>query len=330
MKETKNWIPLNNSTSQNEYLNFLSTTDSYNYKFWIRIVEILNQMIGLISVETEHVYLKKRLNSMFECCYLNGMVGITAKDGKIQLWTIAGNIKYDINGDVEYVDVLPYINMNYNNINYKDLKRYRVSGKDIIIAKANPQAYNIFFLWREIIKDNLELLEIYLTNSRLNVKKFNLIVNNESSAISKEEIQSIMDPSKPFITTINPITRINKDGLSDVAGEQNIIQPLILNDNNYYFSDVVNHWVFETNLMGLFADEYHKKERSTTGENENTQANTIILHDVLLREWERVAIEFKEKFNIDVKFYKTMILTADTNNKEGDNNEENKTKGNTN
>lgn len=321
----KEYIPLNNSTAENEYLKWLSESEnSDNHKYWIRLIEILNQMIGLISVETDYVYLHKRLNSMFECCYLNGMVGITAKDNKIQLWSIAGEIKYDLNGDVEYVDVLPYISMSYNNINYKNLKRYRIQGKDIIIAKANPQGYNLYFLWNRIIKDNLELLDIYLTNARLNVKKFNYIVNNESDSITNKEIETILDPKIPFIKTINPISRIGKDDLSKVAGEQNVLQPLIVNDNNYYFTDVVNHWIFETNLMGLFADEYHKKERNTAGENENSQANTIILHDVLLREWEKVSLEFKEKFNIDVKFYKTMILTADSNSEGEKENEETK------
>lgn len=66
--------------------------------------------------------------------------------------------------------------------------------------------------------------------------------------------------------------------------------------------------------MGLFADEYHKKERNTKGENEFTQANTILLHNVILREFKKVEDEIKEKFNIKIEFYKTMELTVESNN----------------
>ena len=110
--------------------------------------------------------------------------------------------------------------------------------------------------------------------------------------------------------------------IREASGEQNILSPLELSNGGYHFEDVVNHWVFESNLMGLFADEYHKKERNTQGENEFTQANTVLLHNVILREFKKAEKEIKEKFNINVEFYKTMELTVeDNNNKEGEDNE---------
>ena len=321
-KQLRN-TPLNSSTWNTYEIDTLNAFDNINTnsnsRRFQRYIQVLNQMIGLISVKGDK-YFEKRQNELMSCVFTNGQGVITYIDNKLQIWSVAGDIKYDINGDVEYVDVIPYVSL-YNNAK-TDIKKRRFSGNKCVIIKANPHGFSLWFLWNQIITDNIELMEIYLTNAKLNVKKLQYIVNNESVSIADEEIKSILDYKSPVLKTINPITKMKSGDIREASGEQNILSPLELSNGGYHFEDVVNHWVFESNLMGLFADEYHKKERNTQGENEFTQANTVLLHNVILREFKKAEKEIKEKFNINVEFYKTMELTVeDNNNKEGEDNE---------
>ena len=321
-KQLRN-TPLNSSTWNTYEIDTLNAFDNNssnsNGRKFQRYIQVLNQMIGLISVKGDK-YFEKRQNELMSCVFTNGQAVITYIDNKLQIWSVAGDIKYDINGDVEYVDVIPYVSL-YNNAK-TDIKKRRFSGNNCVIIKANPHGFSLWFLWNQIISDNIELMEIYLTNAKLNVKKLQYIVNNESVSIADEEIKSILDYKSPVLKTINPITKMKSGDIREASGEQNTLTPLELSNGSYHFEDVVNHWVFESNLMGLFADEYHKKERNTEGENEFTQANTILLHNVILREFKKAEKEIKEKFNINVEFYKTMELTVENNNnKEGQDNE---------
>ena len=317
-KQLRN-TPLNSSTWNTYEIDTLNAFDNSNTnsngRRFQRYIQVLNQMIGLISVKGDK-YFEKRQNDLMSCVFTNGQGVITYIDNKLQIWSVAGDIKYDINGDIEYVDVIPYVSL-YNN-SKTDIKKRRFSGNNCVIIKANPHGFSLWFLWNQIITDNIELMEIYLTNAKLNVKKLQYIVNNESVSIADEEIKSILDYKSPVLKTINPITKMKSGDIREASGEQNTLTPLELSNGSYHFEDVVNHWVFESNLMGLFADEYHKKERNTQGENEFTQANTVLLHNVILREFKKAEKEIKEKFNINVEFYKTMELTVeDNNNKEG-------------
>lgn len=322
-KQLRN-TPLNNSTWNTYEIDTLNAFDNNssnsNGRKFQRYIQVLNQMIGLISVKGDK-YFEKRQNELMSCVFTNGQAVITYIDNKLQIWSVAGDIKYDINGEVEYVDVIPYVSL-YNNAK-TDIKKRRFSGNSCVIIKANPHGFSLWFLWNQIISDNIELMEIYLTNAKLNVKKLQYIVNNESVSIADEEIKSILDYKSPVLKTINPITKMKSGDIREASGEQNTLTPLELSNGSYHFEDVVNHWVFESNLMGLFADEYHKKERNTEGENEFTQANTVLLHNVILREFKKAEKEIKEKFNINVEFYKTMELTVENNNnnKEGKDNE---------
>lgn len=322
-KQLRN-TPLNSSTWNTYEIDTLNAFDNSsnnsNGRKFQRYIQVLNQMIGLISVKGDK-YFEKRQNDLMSCVFTNGQGVITYIDNKLQIWSVAGDIKYDINGDIEYVDVVPYVSL-YNNAK-TDIKKRRFSGNKCVIIKANPHGFSLWFLWNQIISDNIELMEIYLTNAKLNVKKLQYVVNNESVSIADEEIKSILDYKSPVLKTINPITKMKSGDIREASGEQNILSPLELSNGGYHFEDVVNHWVFESNLMGLFADEYHKKERNTQGENEFTQANTVLLHNVILREFKKAEKEIKEKFNINVEFYKTMELTVEdnNNNKEGEDNE---------
>lgn len=312
------YIPVQAYTKQQE-LNFKS--NGYNSRKFHRFIQILNQYIGLLKVEGNDEFIRRQ-NTLFECCYLNGKVVLTFIKNKLQIWSPI-NIKYDINGEIESVSVLPYISYAYNQINSQELKEYRFRGDECVVIQANPQGYGLWFLWNQIINDNLELFDIYMMNAKLNVKKLMYVVNNESDEITDMELESITSPDSPIVKVINPISQIGagENKIDKLSMEQNQLLPLDLSAGNYSFDDVMNHWIFELNLMGLFADEYHKKERNTEGENEFTQANTIILHDVLLREFKAKEKEINSKFRINVKFSKTIELKADTNNSEETNNE---------
>lgn len=288
---------------------------------WQRYLQVLQQLIGLISVKGNDDF-ENRQNLIFECCYANGGVVLSFKGGRLQIWTIAGELKFDINGDVEYVDVLPFVGIGYTG--YIKQKKLRLKGDDCVYIKSEPFGLSLWVLWWRIIKDNVQLMNIYLTNAKLNVKKLQWIINNDSEDITEEEIESMLDPETPFIKTLNPITKAITGNVRAASGEQNVIQALPLSSGDYNFEDVVNHWIFETNLMGLFADEYKKKERNTTGENEFTQANTILIHEVFLRGFKRAEKEIKTKFGIDVEFYKTFELSVedkDSESMEGDQDE---------
>lgn len=311
-------IPMDSATFRNMDLNAIVNFDcgSNGNRKYHRYIQVLNQMIGIISLKGNEAF-EKRQNDLFNCVYTNGMCVITFFDNKLQIWVVSGEIKFDINGDIEYVEVTPYIPMyNYGKVN---IEKRRFTNKNCVLIKANPHAYSLWFLWNQTISDNVELMEIYLTNAKLNVKKLQYIINNESESIADEEIESITDYHSPVLKTINPITRLRSGDIREISGEQNILMPLELSNGGYNFDDVCNHWIFETNMAGLFADEYHKKERNTEGENEFTQANTIVLHEVILREFKRAEKEIKEKFNVDIEFYKTMKLSTDNNEKEKNN-----------
>lgn len=313
-------IPLNSSTFQNyeiAALDMLDNSCNTSRKFQ-RYIQVLNQMVGLISVRGNDDFIRRQ-NDLMCCLYKNGLCVITFIDNKLQIWTISGAVKYDINGNVEYVEVIPYVPLSTNGI--MPIERQRFYKGSFVLLRANPNGFSLWFLWNQIINDNVELMEIYLTNAKLNVKKLQYVVNNDSESIVSEEIKSIIDYKSPVLKTINPITKLKTGDIREASGEQNVLMPLDLSNGGYHFDDVVNHWVFESNLMGLFADEYHKKERNTQGENEFTQANTIVLHEVILREFKRAEVDIKEAFGIDVEFYKTMELSSENNNQEQNNKE---------
>ncbi len=325
-------IPLNSSTIakwEMEQLNDFnkdSCVGSKNARRFSRYIQVLNQLIGLISVKGNEDF-ENRQNQIFECCYINGKVVLTFIKGRLQIWNIAGELKYDINGDIEYVDVLPYTQFGVGSINTGKMKKRRFTGDKVVLIKANPQAFSLWFLWRTIIEDNVDLMGIYLMNSKLNIKKFQWIINNESESIADEEIEEMLNWESPVVKTLNPIVKIAQGDTRAAAGEQNELRPLDISSGDYDFADVVNHWIFETNLMGLFADEYHKKERNTAGENEMTQANTVLLHEVIYREFKRAEKEIKKKFGIQIEFYKTFELSiedeSDTDNGGVDNDKDN-------
>ena len=282
---------------------------------WQRYLQVLTQLIGLISVKGNDDF-EKRQNLIFECCYANGGVVLSFLKNRLQIWTVAGSMKFDINGDLEYVDVLPYVGIGV--VGQQDIKKKRLMGHQAVYIKSAPFGLSLWTLWYRIIKDNVELMDIYLTNAKLNVKKLQYIVNNDSPNITEEELGEIMNPKTPIVKTINPITKAITGDIRNASGEQNILSPLDLSNGNYSFDDVTNHWIFETNLMGLYADEYHKKERNTAGENEMTQANTVLIHQVFLREFKKAEKEISEKFNINVEFFKTFELSVEETQKEGE------------
>lgn len=313
MGDNKN-IPVQTGTFDSFNLDeYLKATDTFlGSRKYQRFLQILTQVKGLISVRGNE-YFEKRQNSLFESCYVNGYTVLTFKNNKLQIWSIAGECKPDINGDIEYVDVVPYTDFGNQNVyKYEPIRLY---GRECVVVKSGWFGLSLLVIWNRILEDNVKLMEIYLTNCSLNIKKLLYVVNNEANNIANEELKSILDTSTPVIKSINPITKANTGDIRTMSGEQNVLQPLDLSSGGGNgFEDVVNHWVFETNLMGLFADEYKKKERNTAGENEFTQANTVVIHDVLLREWKRAEKEIKEKFGIEVEFYKTMELSVDSNN----------------
>lgn len=319
MNKARN-IPLNAATNQKYELEVMNQIDNsgncVDIRKWRRYLQVLTQLIGLISVKGDKDF-ENRQNLMFECCYANGSVILTHFDNRLQIWTLAGKLKLDANGDVEYADAIPFAGLgNTGNI---EMKPVRLTGKNMVYVKSAPFGLSLWVLWDRILQDNVELMEIYLTNAKLNVKKLQYIINNDSKNITDEELKSILDYKSPVIKTINPITKAVTGDVRSASGEQNVLQPIDLGSVGYSFDDVVNHWVFETNLMGLFADEYHKKERNTSGENEMTQANTVLIHEVYLREWKRAEREIKEKFGVDVEFYKTFELSVEQTDQEKNN-----------
>lgn len=311
MNKARN-IPLSSATAQKYDIDVLNGVDNTNscidIRKWRRYLQVLTQLIGLISVKGDKDF-ENRQNLMFECCYANGSVILTHFDGRLQIWTRAGELKVDANGDIEYADVIPFAGL--GNTGNVEMKPVRITGKNLVYVKSAPFGLSLWVLWDRILQDNVELMEIYLTNAKLNVKKMQYIINNDSTNIVNEELKSIMDYKSPVIKTINPITKAITGDIRSASGEQNLMQPIDLGSVNYSFDDVVNHWIFETNLMGLFADEYHKKERNTKGENEMTQANTVLIHEVYLREWKRAEREINEKFGLNVEFYKTFELSVE-------------------
>lgn len=311
MNKARN-TPLSSATAQKYDIDVLNEVDNTNscidIRKWRRYLQVLTQLIGLISVKGDKDF-ENRQNLIFECCYANGSVILTHFDGRLQIWTRAGELKVDANGDIEYADVIPFAGL--GNTSNVEMKAVRITGKNLVYVKSAPFGLSLWVLWDRILQDNVELMEIYLTNAKLNVKKMQYIINNDSTNIVNEELKSIMDYKSPVIKTINPITKAITGDIRSASGEQNLMQPIDLGSVNYSFDDVVNHWIFETNLMGLYADEYHKKERNTTGENEMTQANTVLIHEVYLREWKRAEREINEKFGLNVEFYKTFELSVE-------------------
>lgn len=319
MNKARN-IPLSSATAQKYDIDVLNEVDNadncVHIRKWRRYLQVLTQLIGLISVKGDQDF-ENRQNLMFECCYANGSVILTHFDNRLQIWTRAGELKIDANGDIEYADVIPFVGL--GNTGNVEMKPVRITGKNLVYVKSAPFGLSLWVLWDRILQDNVELMEIYLTNAKLNVKKMQYIINNDSDNIIKEELKSILDYKSPVIKTINPITKAITGDIRSASGEQNLMQPIDLGSVNYSFDDVVNHWIFETNLMGLYADEYHKKERNTAGENEMTQANTVLIHEVYLREWKRAEKEINEKFGLNVEFYKTFELSVENNeSKEGE------------
>ena len=325
MFSTKNNLPLKPGVIRdlnfNEKVNILN---NWNSRYFLRFIQLLNQIISFFKIETDNEEILKRQNAIFESCYVNGFTVLTFKNNKVQIWSIAGDCKFDINGDLEFVDVIPYIEFGNKQVN-NFVEPIRLKGNECVVIKSGWFGLSLLVITSKLINDNVDLMEIYLTNSKLNIKKLLMIINNEAEQIVNEEIQSILDPKSPIIKSINPISKYKENNdIREVSGEQNIIQTLDLsNSGGNGFEDVKNHWVFETNLMGFFADEYHKKERVSAGENEISQANTILIHETLLREWKKAEIEIKQKFNINVKFVKTFAFDNDDNEKENkENNKE--------
>lgn len=308
MKNNLRNIPLNSSTAKEYEIQKKWCFDKgFGSRQWQRYLQVLNQLIGLISVKGNEDF-ENRQNLLFQCCYANGGVVLSFIGGRLQIWTISGEIKFDINGDLEYVDCLPFIGI--GNQGYVNMTPKRFKGSQVVYIQGGPYGMSLWVLWSRIIQDNVQLMDIYLTNAKINVKKLLLVVNNDSANITQEEIDELMDPTSPIIKSINPITK-SKGSVRDASGEQNIWEPLNLGSQDYSFEDVQNHWIFETNLMGLYSDEYHKKERNTTGENEMTQANTVLLHEVYLREFKRAEKEINKKFGINITFYKTFELSVE-------------------
>lgn len=310
-------IPVNQGTIQTWNLEeYLKASECFvGSRKYLRFLQILTQYKGLISVKGNEEF-EKRQNSLFESCLVNGYTVITFKSNKLQIWTVAGEMKFDINGELEYVDVIPYIDFGNQMVNNR-VSPVRLYKEEAVCIKSGFFGLSLLVIWNKILEDHVELMEIFLLNAKLNIKKILYIINNEASNITNQELASIMDRKTPVIKSLNPITQAQKGDIRSMSGEQNVFQPLDLSSgSNTGFDDVVNHWIFETNLMGLFADEYKKKERNTAGENEFTQANTVVIHDVLLREWKRAEKEIKEKFNIEVEFYKTMELSVENNNED--------------
>ena len=313
-------VPFGSNTSQQIQLDILSKLDNTNHREYSRYLQVLNQMMGLFSVESDNEDFLNRQNELFECLYINGSVVLTFLGGRLQIWTIAGSLTSDINGDIKTITVLPFQSL--GSVRQLDYKKRTFAGSQVVYIKFGGVGFTLWFLWYQIIKDNVELMKIYLMNAKMNIKKLQYIVNNDSEEIAEEELNSLLDINSPVVKTINPIVKLKTVGIDSASSEQNILQPLELSTGEYSIRDVVDHWIFETNLMGLYQDEYHKKERNTQGENEISAANTILIHQVIARELERGARNINKNFKINVEFYKTVELKVESGNDGEEDNED--------
>ncbi len=84
-------------------------------------------------------------------------------------------------------------------------------------------------------------MSIYLLNAKLNIKKLQYVVNNESETIANEEIRALTDYTTPIVKVLNPIVKASSGDTRALTGEQNEFKTLDLSSGDYYFNDVVNH-----------------------------------------------------------------------------------------
>ena len=168
MNKARN-IPLNAATNQKYELEVMNQIDNsgncVDIRKWRRYLQVLTQLIGLISVKGDKDF-ENRQNLMFECCYANGSVILTHFDNRLQIWTLAGKLKLDANGDVEYADAIPFAGLgNTGNI---EMKPVRLTGKNMVYVKSAPFGFSLWVLWDRILQDNVELMllisELILNN----------------------------------------------------------------------------------------------------------------------------------------------------------------------
>ncbi len=208
----------------------------------------------------------------------------------------------------------------------KEMKSFTVSPDKIVVIRENYMGLPFIFRWGSAISRIITLSQAAVTGSIAAVKKFKRNQQTNNSVIARLESQSMIDPTKPWVTSIvtpaSYMTELEK-GVTGEAKSGNSAKGILPNEITFEgtSSSAQPQW---DNLKSYIEFEYFQKGRriNTNKKNERNIASEIdtetINFDILDErsfKWLRNGIkELNKKFGLNVSI-NAIVEEKDTEDK---------------
>lgn len=269
--------------------------------FFLLFNEIVNYNLGLFKLDKKEQYTRieqqfLELENLFlRYLILNNELFITYLDNKFQFW---------------YIKEKEYNGLELTSLRVQQVSKSKTQPK---IVKFNPSK-GIIVIWdinemdllvkvKGYLDLQIEFFKAWKTSVYLDNKKFIYNINNNSERISQTEIDSMLDPSKPFIFNINPFTTKSADAA-------NILVELNKGDSTSQitYQNLTNLRNFFKDVYGYALPKEFKAERKNLTESitenyvsENTEA-------IILKNLNTFLSKASKKWNLNLKFTKNQEL----------------------
>lgn len=269
--------------------------------FFLLFNEIVNYNLGLFKLDKKEHYTPieeqfLELENLFlRYLILNNELFITYLDNKFQFW---------------YIKEKEYNGLELSRLRVQQVSKSKTQPK---IVEFNPSK-GILVIWdinemdllvkvKGYLDLQIEFFKAWKTSVYLDNKKFIYNINNNSERISETEINSMLDPSKPFIFNINPFTTKSADAA-------NILVELNKGDSTSQitYQNLTNLRNFFKDVYGYALPKEFKAERKNLTESitenyvsENTEA-------IILKNLNNFLSKASKKWNLNLRFTKNQEL----------------------
>ncbi len=304
--------------STSAYLNALNGADNEEYVRYTDHLEYFTSLFRLVGndeIEQLSPHIMRQWREY-------GKVGIMKLKGKLLPVAVIREEK-DIYQKLTEVEV---ISLRTGTGYTKEMKSFTVSPDKIVVIRENYMGLPFIFRWGSAISRIITLSQAAVTGSIAAVKKFKRNQQTNNSVIARLESQSMIDPTKPWVTSIvtpaSYMTELEK-GVTGEAKSGNSAKGILPNEITFEgtSSSAQPQW---DNLKSYIEFEYFQKGRriNTNKKNERNIASEIdtetINFDILDErsfKWLRNGIkELNKKFGLNVSI-NAIVEEKDTEDK---------------
>lgn len=256
---------------------------------------------GLFRFTNETSYLNHIQNEFFKYLWRYGELFITYINGRVLLWQV--HTKW--NKGVEVEDLTASLIRENINKYYQDNKIVKFKNKvNGVYLKWEPTIIPAILKYDDYINAQFNLYTIFNNATITDSKKFIYTTNNNSEEIAEQEIQALLDPTKPYVLNINPFAR-------EIFEVQNNFTELNTGANSAQgaYDNLMNMRNLWKDILGVVVPTDNKKERKNLIESVSENYSSENIETIILRNLNNFAKEWNQLTGDSLSFEETTNLT---------------------